>query len=383
MIDHAYNLANQGYDFKKKLFTEDELYEIMDHGNFSKLDTYEFLMYQTVPSDLIIKYYDRFKPYLKSYSEHNKLSEELIRYICDQGDMEYDIMKYQEMTDDLFVYIIDHNIETLDHINEFIKLRDVPSEILLRYLNYLDYRILFKYQKIDEDLCVTIFNFTGDDTKMHQMFSVGAVYQWWSKGFIERFKMYIDWYAYNVYPERVRIPYEKMTYFIEDDPNGYHPDEIEWPILSDDTDPKFLQVNNKDVPPEYWKRLITAHYHSYGLFLDCFYGFMVVYRDGYDLQNFGMKYEDGGVYERHTDMTNTYESFGNVIRTFPECRALLYDTTSIREDYKKIIIVKVMYEDVVYAGRTYGKTDEGFKIRAKKVQVLGNYNGNIANWNGF
>lgn len=371
-MEHAYDLANQGYDLVNKTYTLESLYVIMDYSNLSKDNYRDILLHQNIDEEFIKTYIDKFKDYLYLYAYHFKLSDEFIRYLFDNDIMTLDTILNQELSEDTLRYIFSRKEEIISPLlNGILKTRNISHDFIMLYLSYIDFEILFKYQNISEEFCNEIFIITGDDKKLHTMFSVGAVYQRWSDDFIIRFKDYVDWFKYYIYPERVLLPYNKTEYFIDDEGIGYFPDNIEWPILTDPEDPRVLIVNNKNVTPQEWKIKIQAEYHTYDLTDDYFVGYMACYKDGYSLEDFSFKFENGNIYELHSDITNTPDSFGFKIVTLSEAKAYKDDVRLIKPNMKKVILVKVYFEDVSYAH----KTTEGYEIRAEKIEVLNDYYG--------
>ena len=369
-MEHQYDLANKGYFFRgRRKFTIEELDEIMQYSNMFESDYLDILMYQNVTEEFILRYIDKFKDYLRIYSYHFPMSEEFIRYLVDNNIADFDMLITQGLSEDLLDHIFTVKPEFLKYIDVLISRRTFSHEFIMKYLDYIDFNVLFKYQRIDEEFSRSIFNLTGDYNKLHAMFTAGATYQLWSDEYIVRYRNYVDWFKWYIYPERVKIPYNKTTYFIDDDGNGYFPDDIEWPILTDPEDPRPIRVNNKDVTPEEWRTKIQAQYLPYELTDDYFVGYMVCNVDGYDLDNFGIKYEPGSVYELYADITFKPDSFGYTIRTLEECSAYLDDIRKIKRGTKKIILVKAYFKDVAYAE----KTVEGYDIRVHKIEVVSDY----------
>lgn len=369
-MEHLHDLANKGYFFRgRKKFTIEELDEIMQYSNMFESDYLDILLHQNITEEFIIKYIDKFKDYLRIYSYHFPMSEEFLKYLVDNDLINFDIILYQGVSEELLDYIFSAKPELIKHLNTLLQKRTFTHDFIMRHLNDVDFFTLFKYQRIDENFSREIFTITGDNDKLHAMFTAGATYQLWSDEYVIRYRDYVDWFKYYIYPERVRIPDHKTTYYIEDDDNGYFPDDIEWPILTNPDDPRPIVVNNKKVTPEEWRIKIQAQYLPYELTDDYFIGYMVCDKDGHDLENLGIIYENGNTYELYADITFTPNSFGYTIRTLDECKGYLDDIRKIKRGTKKIILVKAYFTDVAYAS----KTVEGYDIRVHKIEVVSDY----------
>lgn len=369
-MEHIDNYANKGYSFKEIKYTRDKLIEIIDYSNMSKNDYLDMVQYQDIDDEIILSHFDQFKPYLKLYSECHKMGDDIIKYLYDNGLFDNTVTKRQYLSDSIIDYIIGDDINTKqDFINTLLKTQQVSDDNLIRFTGVADYSIMFKYQKISEELTNYIESISTKDDK-YVIFTTGALYQWWSDEYVVNHADYIHWFRYYIYPERVRIPYTKMEYFLPDDPNGYYPDNIEWPILTDEADPRLLNVNNKHVPVEYWRKLIGAQFNVYSHDNNYFIGYLITTSDNYSIYDYKLLYINGAVVEKHADITETQNSFGINLKSLDELTHLSHDyIVGDGMVVKKIKLVKVLYSDVCCAY----KTPEGYTIRVKKVEVIRDY----------
>ena len=370
-MEHTDNYANEGYSFKTRKYTMDELIEIMDYSNMVQSDYVDIIRFQDIDDAFIQRYIDRFETYLDLYANYHKISDDMIKYLYDNNIVDEAILLKQYLSDDVIDHIIgDDMTDKISFINGLIKTQELNDDNILRFYPVADYSILFKYQNISESTATIIFD-NSDDNKKHIMCSVGAIYQWWSDDYVVEHADYIDWFRYYIYPERVRIPYTKMDYFIPDDPNGYHPDDIEWPILSDEVDPRLLNINNKHVPVENWRKLIGTQFPLYDKTDDYFVGYIITTSNNYSIYDFKLLFTDGSIITKHADITNRVGSFGVTLRSLDELKHLTHDyIVGDSVGNKKIKLVKAHYSDVCCAY----KTPVGYDIRVRKLEVLRDYN---------
>lgn len=373
-MEHIDNYANKGYSFIDTKYTRDELIELLDYSNMKIHDYIDIIRFQDIDEDLFIRYIDKFIFFIDLYSRYHKLSAETLKYFYDIGHLNNNIAEHQYVIEDVMDYVIGDNIlANAGFINAIAKSQQLSDERMLMYHDALDPVILAKYQKVPESIADALMPVT-DDAKLHKFFTTAGIYQEWSDEYLVEHKSYIDWFRYYIYPERVLIPYNKMDYFIPDDPNGYHPDDIEWPILTDDTDPRPLVVNNKHISKQEWYKLISTQYNVYYKNPDYFVGYMTVTTEGYPLNNHKFKFEFEHVYEMHADITNAVDSFGFNLRSLNELLHVCHDNVvGDRMGDKKIILVKAYYEDVVCCY----KTPTGYTIRVNKIEILRDYENNL------
>lgn len=373
-MNHRDNYANNGYSFINEKFTKEELSMLLDYSNMAANDYIDIIRYQDIDEDLFIKHINKFKNYCTMYSRYHKLTTDTLMYFHDIRTLNNTIVKNQYITEDLMDYVIEDDIHNYDgFINAIAESQQLSDERMMMYFDILDPEIFGKYQQVSESVADALIG-VMDDERLHKFFSTAGVYQKWSDEYLIDHMSYIDWFKFYIYPERVRIPYNKMDYFIPEDPNGYHPDDIEWPILSDDVDPRVLIVNNKHVTAQEWKKIISTQYDVYYAEEDHFVGYMAVTMEGYPLENHKFKFETGNTYETHADITNAIGSFGFNLRSFDEVIHLCHDNVvGDRVNGEKIILAKVFYEDVVCCY----KTPTGYTIRTWKMEILRDYRENI------
>lgn len=368
-MEHLYDIANKGYSFKDKKYTYDELKEILDYSNMAFSDYIDIIRNQNLTEDLFLDHIREFGKYINLYSQYHSFSDDFLKRLYDEGKMNDVIVGLQYISDDVQSYIIPdiHSVIGKIYIDTLIKTQALSEEKILEYRDEANYENLFKYQEIPEYLAEFIDGLTTDEHRKHQIYTVGGVYQKWSDEFIINHNIFVDWFRYYIYPERVRLPVGDMVYFIDDDPNGYYPDDIEWPILSDPDDPRVIEVNNKHKTVEYWRMLITTQFPVYEHNDDYFIGYMIVTNEGYPLSSFKYKLEVGNVYEMHADITSTTYSFGFTLRSLFELEGMsgYRIEGDSRGDYT-ILLAKVYYEDVCNAV----KTSIGYCIRSSKVEII-------------
>ena len=163
-----------------------------------------------------------------------------------------------------------------------------------------------------------------------------------------------------------------MEYFIPDDPNGYHPDDIEWPILTDEVDPRLLNINNKHVPAEDWRKLISTQFLVHESTDDYFVGYIPTTLDNYSIYDFKLLFADGAIINKHADITSSVGSFGITLRSLYELKHLMHSyVVGDVVGHRKIKLVKVNYSDVCCAY----ETPIGYDIRVRKLEVLRDYYG--------
>jgi hypothetical protein len=153
-MEHAYDLANQGYDLINKTYTLEGLHNIMKYSNLTKDNYRDILLHQNITDEFIMTYIDKFKEFLNVYTHHFKISDDFIIYLLNNDILNLDMVLNQDISDSMIDYIFSLKPEIIsDLLNGLLKTRNISHDILMNYINYIDFGTLFKYQNISEEFC--------------------------------------------------------------------------------------------------------------------------------------------------------------------------------------------------------------------------------------